>query len=254
VSSTYVIGASNNEAADTIVPRFTAEQVQRILSLIKTTKDGHKNLSSKGEWLFDTGASCHVTRKYEYLDNVRSIDSIVVGLPNGRQALVNKISNVDLGPHLKLKDVLFVYKLTCNLISIYQLAKDSNCVVTFTDSFCGIPDRISKTLIGLCNVQGGVFLHKMVLEAKKQAHAVQTSESREVLTCKEFRFYDRVANKANETCDVCLCAKQTRSPFSQSESNASELFELIHCDIWGAYRVRSSCSAHYFLTIVDDHS
>jgi len=32
------------------------------------------------------------------------------------------------------------------------------------------------------------------------------------------------------------------------------LFELIHCDIWGAYKVPSLCSAQYFLTIIDDTS
>jgi len=40
----------------------------------------------------------------------------------------------------------------------------------------------------------------------------------------------------------------------ESDSNISELFALIHCDIWGAYRTPSLCGAHYFLTIVDDAS
>ena len=29
---------------------------------------------------------------------------------------------------------------------------------------------------------------------------------------------------------------------------------MIHCDLWGAYRIPASCSAYYFLTIVDDFS
>ena len=155
---------------------------------------------------------------------------------------------MDLGPHLKLKDVLFVPQLTCSLISVSQLAKDLNCVVTFTDSFCVIQDRISRTLIGVGNVQGGVFLHKVALDVKKQVHAVQTSKlwhrrlghpSKEVLTllAKNLDFNDMVG-KVDEPCDVCLRAKQTRSPFSQSESNASELFELIHCDIHIVSRLR----------------
>ena len=32
------------------------------------------------------------------------------------------------------------------------------------------------------------------------------------------------------------------------------MFELIHYDIWGAYRVPSLCGAQYFLTVVDDAS
>ena len=49
-------------------------------------------------------------------------------------------------------------------------------------------------------------------------------------------------------------AKQTRTQFVASENHAQELFELIHCDIWGTYRVSSHCGAHYFFTIVDDVS
>ena len=55
-------------------------------------------------------------------------------------------------------------------------------------------------------------------------------------------------------CDVCLRAKQTYIHFLISESKASEWFDLIHCDIWGGYRVKSLCVASYFPTILDDTS
>jgi hypothetical protein len=55
-------------------------------------------------------------------------------------------------------------------------------------------------------------------------------------------------------CEICLRAKQTRENFPISSNKALESFALIHCDIWGPYRVASHCGAHYFLTIVDDFS
>ncbi|MDD0148375.1 DDE-type integrase/transposase/recombinase, partial [Shigella flexneri] len=57
-----------------------------------------------------------------------------------------------------------------------------------------------------------------------------------------------------DNCDVCLRAKQTRDVFPDSINRANCAFELIHCDVWGPYRVKSSCGAAYFLTIVDDFS
>ena len=54
--------------------------------------------------------------------------------------------------------------------------------------------------------------------------------------------------------DFDLGNKQTQRSFSQSESNASDIFELIHCDILEAYRIPFTCGAHYFLSIVDDAS
>jgi len=58
----------------------------------------------------------------------------------------------------------------------------------------------------------------------------------------------------NDLCDVCLRAKQTRKPFCLSENKATNCFDLIHCDIWGAYHAKSFSGAKYFLTIVDDAS
>jgi len=39
-----------------------------------------------------------------------------------------------------------------------------------------------------------------------------------------------------------------------SHDIANSIFELIHCDIWGAYRKSSSNDAHYFLIVVDNAS
>lgn len=55
-------------------------------------------------------------------------------------------------------------------------------------------------------------------------------------------------------CDVCALAKQTRLSFPTSLISTVKPFELIHCDIWGPYKVNSLSGAKYFLTIVDDYS
>jgi hypothetical protein len=64
----------------------------------------------------------------------------------------------------------------------------------------------------------------------------------------------RVSELKNKVCDTCQRAKQTRETFPLSNKHASDVFDLIHCDLWGAYRTPSSCGASYFLTIVDDCS
>ena len=43
-----------------------------------------------------------------------------------------------------------------------------------------------------------------------------------------------------------------RDVFQESINKADDCFSLIHCDMWGAYRVPASCDVVYFLTIVDD--
>lgn len=59
-------------------------------------------------------------------------------------------------------------------------------------------------------------------------------------------------NSENEACDICQRAKQTKDSFSLNNEKVADIFELIHCDLWGPYKVLSSCGASYFLTMVDD--
>jgi hypothetical protein len=61
-------------------------------------------------------------------------------------------------------------------------------------------------------------------------------------------------HESNKTCTVFPLAKQHRLPFSHSDTISQNLFDLIHCDIWGPFSIQSISGARYFLTIVDDHS
>jgi len=148
---------------------------------------------------------------------------------------------------------------------VAQLIKDLECIVIFDKELCVIQDRISKSLIGVGRLRGGVYCINKIASSTVQVNAVGTRNlwhgrlghpSDQVLSLfyKNLNLNSSLENNVKGPCDVCCRAKQRRTKFSASESHAKDLFELIHCDIWGAYRVRSLCGAQYFLTIVDDAS
>ncbi|XP_074318100.1 uncharacterized protein LOC141654888 [Silene latifolia] len=58
----------------------------------------------------------------------------------------------------------------------------------------------------------------------------------------------------NYVCETCIMAKLHKMSFERDYSRASHIFDLIHIDLWGPYKIASITGAHYFLTIVDDHS
>lgn len=58
----------------------------------------------------------------------------------------------------------------------------------------------------------------------------------------------------SKSCDICIQAKQSRDSFPISINKTTEVFELVHCDLWGPYRTQALCGSRYFLTIVDDFS
>ncbi|GAQ93540.1 putative transposon-encoded protein with Ribonuclease H-like domain and integrase-like domain [Klebsormidium nitens] len=55
-------------------------------------------------------------------------------------------------------------------------------------------------------------------------------------------------------CEPCIMGKQTRLPFSESESVSMEPLELVHMDVCGPMPVPSVGGSRYFATFLDDYS
>ncbi|KAL2900777.1 Retrovirus-related Pol polyprotein from transposon TNT 1-94 [Bienertia sinuspersici] len=60
--------------------------------------------------------------------------------------------------------------------------------------------------------------------------------------------------ECGEHCLICPQEKFSKLPYGHNKSRASEIFELIHIDIWGPYKTPTRRGHKYFLTMVDDHS
>ena len=55
-------------------------------------------------------------------------------------------------------------------------------------------------------------------------------------------------------CAISPFSRQTRLSFPHSTSSSTCIFQLLHMDVWGPYRVETYDGMRYFLTIVDDYS
>ncbi|GJR72284.1 retrovirus-related pol polyprotein from transposon TNT 1-94 [Tanacetum coccineum] len=99
---------------------------------------------------------------------------------------------------------------------------------------------------------------KMVKGRRVSATTVETWHKRLGHASKEklgkFDFIKTCTIDFNNFCHSCAKAKHIRTPFPSSCIKTNAPFQLIHCDIWGGYRVRSYTGANYFPTIVDDFS
>ena len=58
----------------------------------------------------------------------------------------------------------------------------------------------------------------------------------------------------NFDCVSCQLGKQLVLPFNTSESMSTDVFNLIHSDVWGPSSVSSIGGSQYFVVIVDDYS
>lgn len=58
----------------------------------------------------------------------------------------------------------------------------------------------------------------------------------------------------NDICAICHMTNQKRIHFPISTSVTYCAFEMIHCDVWGPFSIKSYNGYKCFLTIVDDYS
>ncbi|XP_021771703.1 uncharacterized protein LOC110735827 [Chenopodium quinoa] len=214
-------------------------------------------------WNIDTGAS-HVTRDESYLTDVQSISPCPVGLPDGAQVVATKEGRVYLVDGITLAHVLFVPKLKCNLISVSKMIDDSHCFVRFTYSLCAIQDQHSGSLIGGGErIDGLCYFRRIPKVCAMTDLKVSTFElwhrrmghpSDRIIKLVPAISTSSGSKSLNKACQVFPQAKLSRDSFPNSDSRASRIFELIHCDLWGSYKTSSTCNAHYFYIIVDDIS
>ncbi|KAK3005577.1 hypothetical protein RJ639_016411 [Escallonia herrerae] len=249
------------------LPVLTPEQMQRLNTFLESSPSGTDSLVGKSlppthTWLIDSGASHHMTGNLNFFSSIWDIPPSPVGLPDALQTNAIKAGSVSLADGITLCHVLYVPNLAVNLISVSCLATDANCFVAFSNDICVLQDRTSKSPIGLGKMHRGVFVFQPLSTAT--VASVSESESYEL-------WHRRIGHPSSQPlihlptvsvvspslktiCYVCCRAKHSRTIFPDSTSRAMDIFGLVHCDIWGPYRVSTIFGTKYFLTIVDDYS
>ncbi|GJV50027.1 putative RNA-directed DNA polymerase [Tanacetum coccineum] len=134
---------------------FTNEQMLRLMNLIneKPAPSFHANMA-------DSGANQHMTISEKFLHNIVDISNLglIVGHPNGTQALIHKIRDLKLANNIMLYDVLVVPEYTVNLLSVHKLDRDSKLFIGFDEHKCYIQDLKKKEIMRTGNEQGGLYL------------------------------------------------------------------------------------------------
>lgn len=156
---------------------FHKEQIDQILKLLKFNSGSSSipnasvaqagnnfkalschSLNYSTPWIIDSGASDHMTSLHNLFHSYYPCSGQEkIRIADGSYSSIAGKGLVNLSKTISLKNVLHVPKLTCNLLSVSKLSKDSNCRVTFFESHCVFQEMNSEKMIGSAKLINGLY-------------------------------------------------------------------------------------------------
>ena len=109
-------------------------------------------------WIIDSGASNHITDAYHLFSTYSPCaGNLKVKIADGTLSPVAGKGSIRIAESIILNLVLHVPNLSCNLLSISQLTKQSNCSAKFLPSHCVFQDLSSRKTIGSAKEREGLY-------------------------------------------------------------------------------------------------
>ncbi|CAJ2632157.1 unnamed protein product [Trifolium pratense] len=225
-------------------------------------------------WIMDTGATDHITHSLQNFTSYKNISPFTMALPNGHKTIATISGTVKISSSITLSNVYYIPSFNVNLISATKLLASLDCHITFHPNKCLILQNSTKKMIGTAERHGDLYAlqaHAPVslLSPMFSCNSISNNmDSASLWHCRlghisdsihkciasNFPFITYKNNNKNTPCDVCHFAKQRTLPYPNSITHSSNIFDLLHADIWGPYATPSVSGHRYFLTLVDDYS
>ena len=145
-------------------------------------------------------------------------------------------------------------------MSISKITTNLKCYVTFYPDSCVMQDLATGKMIGSSKQFGGLY-HISSSPIKSSTNQVSQSSDLWHLcldhpSSSRFKFLADPLHLNNATlshnCSICPLAKQTRLSFPKSSITTHSAFDLLHCDVWGPYKIPTHFGLRFFLTLVGD--
>jgi hypothetical protein len=173
-AANYVKESPTRQEMQSVMNGFSDLQFQQILSIMNNNgieqssqPQANAAVNSSGllqapyslpQLILDSGATDHITSSPNLLVNSRQ-NSILppVTMPSGEQAPITSTGTLPLNSVISLKNVLVVPSFKVNLMSISQVTRGLNCLVTFFPYWCILQDLATKTTIGLGKQRGRLY-------------------------------------------------------------------------------------------------
>ena len=233
-------------------------------------------MNRSGEWFIDSAATKHMTNDRSILENYVQYDqpkdiylgdsTVIHALGEGKVRLPTVNSTHDVV--LDLHKVLFVPKLTKNLLSVPAMAL-MEAEIRFDKDKCLVLKDGKELIIG-CLLRDKLYSVNTIEYAQ-----VSTADSVPSLAVwhrrlghLNYTYMNQLMKKemvdgmncasgtpTQKECEACVLGKMQKKPFpKQSQHRATKPYEIVHSDVCGPMQVESKGGSRCMLTFTDDYS
>lgn len=220
---------------------------------------------NKTEFVVDSGSTVHMTNDINLMTDFEE-NKTEIAVADNNTMISEGFGNVK-GTSCKLEKTLFVPELAQNLISVSAIT-DKQGSVLFTGNKVEIYKNKELVIEGV--KENGLYYidinknknDEISLLTKEKGTALEWHRrlghpSREIL-----KTLTKVANgikidgndKIEETCEICIKAKQTKLPHNTIRKRGERILEIINTDVCGPFETETHDGKRYFVTMIDDHS
>ena len=231
-----------------------------------------------GNWIVDSGATCHMCAdktQFITLEELKKPLKVTLGdgfalQATGRGTVFLNIKFAEKKFNkCKLRDVLYVPDLSCNLLSVSQVTT-SGKVVKFTDADSQILDENEKLVAKASRVGALYYLNCQSSHQQTCAAKAEDQNTKENLWHRRYGHlgtkglqqlareklvdgFDYDPQSKVDFCESCVDGKHHQSQFPAGGGKRSnEVLGLVHSDVCGKMNSQSLSGAEYFLTFIDD--
>jgi transposase InsO family protein len=250
------------------VPKRHVELVEAKVYVV--LGDGAERDSKR--WIFDTGASNHMTGIKEVFTD---LDLSVIGTVRFGDGSIVRIEGCGTilfacknGEHRPLTNAYYISRLTANIVSCGQLDEDG-FQIYIEDGVMRIRDELRRLMAKIRRSAGWLYVLDLTI-ARPVCLAVCAREDvwRWHARFGHINFEDLrkmgreelvrdlpILSQVGQVCKACLIGKHRRASFPhQAMRQAMEPLELVHGDICGPISPVTPSGNRYFLLLIDDYS
>ena len=223
------------------------------------------------DWYIDSASTKHMTNDKSCFVNCKKQTGLEIKCADDQTLLSEgvgdaKVKFKDVTTPVDIKDVIYVPKLSANLLSVSTLVERGLAVV-FTDKGGAIykKDKLKITGVPMLTATQENGMYKLHHDDEKAFKVITKNEQELWLrrlghlglsNMKLLRDGMVTGIKSQEQCilccESCLMGGQTKQPFNKKGgTRAKEILELVHSDVCGPMSEKSS-GYRYFLTFIDD--